>query len=211
MEGKYLVRHNLILYSAVAVEFSAELKNKFPSKSVTILHSGSKLLSKCTPDKFAASLLAKLTSLGVTVHLNTKVKMDTVPKTVGNPHIVETESGENYQSDITVNSIGRQIPNTLFMPSDLLDEKKLVKVSSFLNTQSRPDIFSLGDCAETGAPRRYVPIGDQAPVVATNILASIEKTPLKEYKYKAFDAYFLALGPKVGMVFIIFPYHLFTF
>lgn len=119
---------------------------------------------------------------------------------MGPLHTIETESGDKYESNITISCIGKQTPNTAFANPEWLDEKKLVKVSSFLNVATRPEVYSLGDAAETGAPRRYIPIAGQASVVAANIKASIEGNPLKEYKYKPFDIYFLALGPKEGMV-----------
>lgn len=185
----------------IGMESAAEIKEKYPEKDVTIIHNGPVLLSGYDlRPSFPKHTHDVLVSLGVKVVLNERVHLqDLPPFDASIPHSVRTESGKSFSSDLTLNCIGISVPNTEFLADSFLDEKKKVKVNSFLQVTSNPRIFSLGDVAASNAPPRFTSINDQAEIVATNILASIQGKGLKEYKYKAFNAMFLAFGKNRGV------------
>jgi NADH dehydrogenase FAD-containing subunit len=50
-------------------------------------------------------------------------------------------------------TIGRTIPNTSWLPGELLDEAGYVRVTPTLQTPDRPEVFAVGDVAATGPLR----------------------------------------------------------
>jgi NADH dehydrogenase FAD-containing subunit len=190
----------------VGIESAAEIKTAFPTKRVTLIHSGAALLHRYgLPVPFLDHVAKKLAAIGVEIVLNEKIDASTLPplSPSQSQHTLKTVSGKEFASDFTMSAIGKETPNTEFMQKELLSDAGLVLTSEFLNTPSASFIFALGNAAKTAAPLRVLPIEAQTKIIAENIktlAVSGSSAALKPYVYKAFDAFFLALGPSDGIV-----------
>ncbi|MGU9951668.1 MAG: FAD-dependent oxidoreductase [Gammaproteobacteria bacterium WSBS_2016_MAG_OTU1] len=67
--------------------------------------------------------------------------------------------------------------------SDLtLDDNGFVQVNEYLQSVSSEAVFAAGDCAASGAPKSGVIAVRQAPVLAHNIAAILNNTPLQKWQ-----------------------------
>jgi len=159
----------------VAVELSGEILSKYPSKKVSIVHSGPHLCSNITgpasPD-FSAAILLKLTSKGVEIHLGDSI----ASKTEG---IVTLKSGVTKAIDLIYDCAG-YIPNTAFVPKALKNDLGRIRVDAALKVVGTSNVFAIGDCNDVEETKTFVAAGTQegkmdgwpkghADVVAENI------------------------------------------
>lgn len=81
---------------AVGIEMAGCLKRSFPDKSIRLIHPHPKLLPEPLSDRFKDTIYTSLTSYGVDVILNTRVKEE-----LANGNLITT-TGETIESDITI-------------------------------------------------------------------------------------------------------------
>lgn len=80
---------------SLAVEYAGELKDTFPDKRVTIVHSDSQLLNSTYPNKYRKQVEKGLTSRGVNIVFNDYVdNFETIPAT--------TRSQRQLEGDLIV-------------------------------------------------------------------------------------------------------------
>ncbi|KAI8906756.1 hypothetical protein EDD86DRAFT_248347 [Gorgonomyces haynaldii] len=173
----------------IGIETASEIKHKYPEKQVTVVTAAPQILvMDGVKERLQKTVRAEIEKLGIKIITNARVQVPEDRKDV-NPwtgeHVVKTAEGTEIPSDYTLLALGIGKPNTSFVTlPELLNEKKYVAVNSNLHNPTYKNIFALGDVATTGGPRTAVATGDQVTVIVQNILASIARKPLKEYKPK---------------------------
>jgi NADH dehydrogenase FAD-containing subunit len=91
-------------------EYAGEIKDAFPNKKVTIVHSDSQLLNSAYPNKYRKRVEKDLTSRGVNIVFNDYVdNFDSAP--------VKTRSGRQLDGDVVVRSLAQFTNQNLFSDS----------------------------------------------------------------------------------------------
>ena len=118
----------------VGIETAAEIREYFPDKEVTIVHSGATLLHNFKiSDSTKARLLKKVTSKGIKVIFGEKAILpEGSAGLIEGSHEIKTEKGTVIASDLTFCTTGHAIPRTEFVGASLLNEKKFIKVKDTL-------------------------------------------------------------------------------
>ena len=185
------------------IEFAAETKVAFPDKEVTLLHSHATLISGDITEKFRKLIADKLVALGVKLVTGDRANLASLSSHVyvsGEQTVVTVDKEFQVKADFIIRCTGSGAPYTEFLPASLLNEKKFIKVKPTLQVDDAgfPNVFAIGDAANTGAPKKAYFTEGQAATVKANILAKIGGNPLKDYKAPPDNLAFLAFGPKKG-------------
>lgn len=109
-----------------------------------------------------------------------RLKMNTYVTQVNSDHIITDKHGKiNSSLIVWCGGVKKTLPN---WPNG--DQFSFTK---YLNLQSNPQVFVLGDCVNYGTdvPMDAQAAVKQANVVAHNIISSINNKPFKEFTYKA--------------------------
>lgn len=167
---------------ATGVETAAELgfeygnpKNADDKKEIILLSADKDILN-C--DSIAGNVTAELKKLNVTIRNNARVtSANNLPD--GKTEIV-LENGEKVVTDLYLPTMG-MTPNTEFLPSALLTEKKFVDIDDFYRVKGTENVWAAGDVV--WKPRgSFVLTDKQAAGVAKNIDAVLRgknQTPVK--------------------------------
>jgi NADH dehydrogenase FAD-containing subunit len=193
---------------AVGVQMATDIKQLFPEKEVTLVHSRDRLMSK-----FHSSLHAivhqRFEELGVkTVLGKGRVKLpENGYPTDGSEFSVELQDGTKLPADFAIISTG-QTPQsdilTTLAPGCITDSKFIsVKPTLQIADERFPHIFALGDIADTKAHKAARPALRQAEVVTSNIqrLLSGSNEALEEYEVTDPAAIHLTLGIEKSVIF----------
>ncbi|WP_028865540.1 NAD(P)/FAD-dependent oxidoreductase [Psychromonas aquimarina] len=180
---------------ATGVELSAELFNSLKQVSsygfehissadlkVSLVEAGEKILP-ALPERISGSAHQELSKLGVDVRTKTMV-------TEATEQGLLTKDGELIKADLIVWAAGIKAPDFMKDIAGLeTNRSNQLVVKSTLQTSLDDCIYALGDCASCALPEGgFVPPRAQsahqmASLVAKNIIASINKKPLSDYKY----------------------------
>lgn len=162
----------------VGVELAAEIKDKYPSKEVTILQSSSSLIPR-NSDKAKKYVTDYLLSKGTKIIYNERL--------VGkNGKLYRTESGNIFKSDLAFMCTGIS-PNTDYFKGKYrkyLDPRGYVKVNNNLFIPEMNNVFVAGDISYFAEEKTAQNAGRQAEVVVKNILAKENGKNMVEYKSK---------------------------
>ncbi|KAJ3023551.1 Apoptosis-inducing factor 2 [Thoreauomyces humboldtii] len=196
-----------------AVELCGEIKELYPSKAVTLVHSGEVLVPGIS-EKFSARIAVELKKLGVTVVSNDRIDLAAFSADkVGaehfshTPRTLTTRNGVAIATDVQFLMVGNTTYNSGIveaLDASLVDDKKQIKVSPTLQLASAdyPNFFASGDvCNATTQKLAYV-AGQQGDVVARNIEKLVDggKTAtLAEWKPASSNMMILTLGSKGGV------------
>ncbi|KAG8716743.1 hypothetical protein FRC09_015282 [Ceratobasidium sp. 395] len=186
---------------ALGIQFATDLKDLYPSKSITLLHSRDRLLPKFVEGMHNA-INKIIVDLGVTVMLGQRLDLrTTLPENAEynerGERIVRTMSGKPIASDLILLCTGQR-PNTNLarkLAADVVDEETgLLQVLPSLQlsrTGQKSEnqkvmepgetdlshIFAIGDAADAfGAIKAGHTAWFQGEVAAKNVLALIEHT-----------------------------------
>ncbi|ETL85401.1 hypothetical protein L917_15038 [Phytophthora nicotianae] len=191
---------------AVGCEVAAEIKVKYPSKSVTIVDANKQLISGSNlRDKFYSYLNASLEKLGVKVVLGERL----TERLTGNgfeQRTLRTDKGTEIESDIQLLCGGFRPVATLVqeMDSSLVTDQGFVKVNEKLQLEGSKyrSIFALGDMCNHPTPKMAIWAGEQASFLAGELAAVIRKKQtdfIKPFAGVAIEAMILPLGPSGGV------------
>ncbi|ETN19505.1 hypothetical protein PPTG_04797 [Phytophthora nicotianae INRA-310] len=191
---------------AVGCEVAAEIKVKYPSKSVTIVDANKQLISGSNlRDKFYSYLNASLEKLGVKVVLGERL----TERLTGNgfeQRTLRTDKGTEIESDIQLLCGGFSPVATLVqeMDSSLVTERGSVKVNAQLQLDGSKyaHIFAVGDMCNHPAPKMAFIAGEQGKFLAGELAAVIKKKQTgftKPFDTPAIAAMILPLGPSGGV------------
>ncbi|KAI0262522.1 FAD/NAD-P-binding domain-containing protein [Gloeopeniophorella convolvens] len=153
---------------AVGIEYAGEIKDAFPRKKVTIVHSDSQLLNGAYPAKYRKRLEKGVASRGINIVFNDYVdNFDVVPAT--------TRSGRPLDGDLIVPTFGAR-PGTGFVKSlgsGVLNSRGQIKVSATLQLESHPHIYAIGDVIDYAEQKQAAKAPKHAQIAAANILAQL--------------------------------------
>lgn len=176
---------------ATGVELAAEIRYEFKDKEVLLLSADPDI---CGGDSCAPNIKHELDKLGVKIKNNARV--GNTEKLPGDRTSVHLESGETIETDYYMPTMGL-IPNTEFLPSEWLTEKKYVDVQKDAQVVGEHGIWALGDVVSK--PRASFPETDaQATGVAKNI--ALEMRGLYQYPVKGMpvDVFICSMGRARG-------------
>lgn len=155
----------------IGFEFS-HIAKRSGSDEVTILQRGKNALVNFDQD-LVKMQVERTRELGIDVQF--EIQISRVSKTKNGFRIdFSTPKGNNFiECDLIVHSAGR-VPNidTLNLSAINVDiGKRGIKINEYLRSVSNPNVFSVGDCADTGAPNLTPVSANEARIAAKNILA----------------------------------------
>uniref|UniRef100_A0A7S2V287 FAD/NAD(P)-binding domain-containing protein n=1 Tax=Fibrocapsa japonica TaxID=94617 RepID=A0A7S2V287_9STRA len=194
----------------VGLELAGEIFAAYPDKKVTIVHSHANLLNNSQPplsSKFTARMLKLVEQMGATVILDDRVNVNLeeldANNMIVNSTTYTTGKGERVEADLLVWCVGTSSTN-LKLYRDSGWESSLcsghLKCTKYLQVEGVGDgkIFALGDIADTGATKMMYHAGEQAKIVAKNLVLLEQGKGLKPYPVPKKGTMIVPLGPKGG-------------
>ncbi|KAF8195725.1 FAD/NAD-P-binding domain-containing protein [Mycena galopus ATCC 62051] len=165
---------------AYGVQLATDAKEFYPSKSVTLIHSRDQLMNRFHPELHNV-IMKKLEDHGIDVILGQRVK---VPEgghfpISGPAYDVELADGRLIPADIAISCIGAvplSAPIASLSPALIDPQSKFVRVRPTLQVadEQYPNVFSIGDVADTKANKNARSGAAQAQVAANNIKSIIQ-------------------------------------
>ncbi|KIV77890.1 hypothetical protein PV11_09668 [Exophiala sideris] len=195
---------------AVGVQMATDLKEYYPDKQITVVHSRVHLMPQYH-HKFHDLVQKRFGELGVNVITGARVKIPSggFPKD-GSPFEVELTNGQKLSTEFVILATGQTPNNTLVADLDpeipnvvINPENGYIRVRptmQFLD-EKYPHLFAVGDIADTGAHKAARPGIAQAAVIAKNVEAMIEgREPTEKYVPGPAGIH-LSLGMKANVIF----------
>ncbi|MEM7334726.1 MAG: FAD-dependent oxidoreductase [Chloroflexota bacterium] len=164
----------------VGVEFAGEIASAFPNKKITLAHASNTLLDRSTP-KAQQKAFEQLTAKGVKIKFKRRFAKD------GDVYHCSI-SHETIRPDIAYVCVG-MVPNTEFLQAELpeiLDEKGLVKVDSFMKVAGYNNLYALGDCSTLEQRKHGYLAGVQGNHLADTLIKSAQGKTGKPYSTQPF-------------------------
>ncbi|KAI1272181.1 hypothetical protein F5Y07DRAFT_310888 [Xylaria sp. FL0933] len=196
---------------AVGVQMATDLKETYPEKEITLIHSRDQLMP-VYHSKLSDIIKARCQELGIKLVLGSRVNIpaDDFQRATGKPITISLQNGSTLEADIVIPATG-QTPNTEFLstlPASSADSlinpaNGFVRVKPTLQLQDPgyPHLFAVGDIADSGAHKAARPGAAQAQVVAKNILDMVEgRQPSGEIEVNP-AAIHLTLGLTKNLIF----------
>ncbi|KAM5347333.1 hypothetical protein ACJ41O_010338 [Fusarium nematophilum] len=194
---------------AVGVQMATDLKEVYPEKKITLVHSREKLMP-LYHEKMNAIIRERFQELGVELIAGTRA---VVPPggfpSDGRNFELELKDGRKVQADLIIPATG-QIPNNQFLESlkpsgdEIVNRANgFIRVLPTLQFQdpAYSNLFACGDIADTKAHKAARPGLGQAKVVAENIVAMVQgKQPVENITVTP-PAIHLTLGLTKNMIF----------
>ncbi|KAI5306755.1 hypothetical protein KEM56_007272 [Ascosphaera pollenicola] len=194
---------------AVGVQMATDIKEWFPEKEVTVVQSRARLMPKFH-EKLHEIVKERFDELGVKLITNARAKIPVTVPDDGSTFDLPLTTGETITADFLIRATG-QTPNTQLLNSlkpsssePLINPENgfiRVKPTLQLTDPKYPNIFSVGDIADSGARKTVKAALPQVSVVAKNILQLTEgREADKEFKPTPFGIH-LSLGKTKNVVF----------
>ncbi|EMC93590.1 hypothetical protein BAUCODRAFT_26843 [Baudoinia panamericana UAMH 10762] len=191
---------------AVGVQMATDIKELYPDKNVTLVHSRTQVMNAFHP-QLHEIVRKRCEELGIAMKLGSRVKLPPGGyPTDGSSFTVDLEDGTQLPADFAIICTG-QIPQSDILrtlsPSSI-NERRFIKVLPTLqiSDHDHPNVFALGDIADTGAHKAARPGMGQAALVARNIMHLIKKEPLEDYAASDPPAIHMSLGIRKNVVFV---------
>ncbi|KAL5391428.1 hypothetical protein DPSP01_001296 [Paraphaeosphaeria sporulosa] len=152
---------------AVGVELASDIKDFYPEKEVTLVHSRAQLLSSFGP-RLQNHVAETLTDMGIILRLNARPKFSSQTSTL------HFENGEEEAYELIIPCTGQQ-PNSgiisAMSPASISKETSHIQVKPTLQVADDmfPRIFAFGDVAATGGTKMARAAIFQSEVVLDNI------------------------------------------
>jgi len=162
----------------IAFEF-AHISKRAGASEVTILQRGPHALVNFDPD-LVDMQVERTKELGIDVHCEAVVE---AIKKEGEEFFVEYSTIQGKQSvicDHVVHAAGR-VPNIESLNLEAIGVetgRRGIKVNEFMRSTSNPNVFAVGDCADTGAPNLTPVSANEARIAAKNLLAGEDERPM---------------------------------
>jgi glutathione reductase (NADPH) len=163
----------------IAFEF-AHISKRAGASEVTILQRGKHALVNFDPD-LTDMQIDRTKELGVEVHCEAVV--EGVVKD-GSEYTVEYSTSQGKQTvncDHVVHAAGR-VPNIDTLNLEVIGVetgRRGIKVNEYMRSLSNSKVFSVGDCADTGAPNLTPVSANEARIAAKNLLAGKDSRAIK--------------------------------
>ena len=153
---------------ATGVELAAEIRAEFKDKKTVVLLSADQEL--VGGDSTAGAVERELVKLGV--QIKKSVRSDGVETLEDGKTQVSLSTGEKLVTDLYLPTMGL-VPNTEFLPSECLTERKYVDVDDRFRVKTIEDAWALGDAVSK--PRASYP-ETEAQVSCRQIVKCSEQT-----------------------------------
>lgn len=188
---------------AIGIETAGEIRDVWPDKKVTLIHSGTQLLNATYPDRFRRKALTSMQNRDINVILGDQVDGISDVRVVEG--VITRQAQSIPDADLVVPCFGPR-PNTGFIASSLADavtSAGLVSVRPTLQLKSYPHIFAVGDVIDWKEQKQAAKTGAHASVVAENVLALLTDSdkPLKIYKGSK-EMIVITNGSEGGLVYL---------
>ncbi|KAI0164963.1 FAD/NAD(P)-binding domain-containing protein [Xylariaceae sp. FL1272] len=198
---------------AVGVQMATDLKEIYPEKEVTLLHSREQLMP-LYHKKLDEIIKARCQELGIKLLLGSRVNIPAddfeTANGSGKPITISLQNGTTLQADAVIPATG-QTPNTQFLStlpnssegSIINPANKFIRVKPTLQFQDPkyPNLFAIGDVADSGAHKAARPGLAHAQVLSNNILDLINgREPASQIEITP-PAIHLTLGLSKNLVF----------
>lgn len=190
---------------AVGVQMATDLKEFYPDKDITVVQSRSRVMPNFHP-RLHEIIKGRFDELGVKLITDARVKIpDGGFPQAGNSFEVDLTNGTSQSTQLVILATG-QTPNNQLVahlnasspesPSIINTQNGFIRVRPTLQLldDQYPNIFAVGDIADTGSQKAARPAAAHAPIVANNIRALIENRTPEEKYVKAPWAIHLTLG-----------------
>lgn len=189
---------------AVGVQMACDLKELYPSKRVTLVHSRNQLMP-IYHTALSDLIKARLVELGVDLVTGSRVVVPAggFPNSSGQPFDIRLQDGRTLSADFAIQATG-QVPNNHFIQAGgLADDGTLINsANGFVRVQPTmqfldaryPHLFAVGDIADSGAHKAARPGMAQAAVAARNIVSMVGSGEPTEKVAVAPAAIHLTLG-----------------
>ncbi|KAK0201243.1 FAD/NAD-P-binding domain-containing protein [Desarmillaria ectypa] len=186
---------------AYGVQVAFDIKDQYPSKKVTLIHSRPQVMNRFH-HALHDIVVERFKAAGIKTILGQRIK--DIPdwfQNDGTEFSITLADGRDVKTDLVIPCTGSTVPLSdpllSLSPSSVDPETKYVKVKPTLQIVDSkfPHVFSIGDVADTGAHKAARPAIAQAQIVLRNIqrLMRDEKAELDTYK-PDLPAIHLALG-----------------
>ncbi|KAM5540768.1 hypothetical protein V8D89_005412 [Ganoderma adspersum] len=167
---------------AVGLELAGEIKQSFPTKSVTIVHRDSQLLNNAYPDKWRKDIERRVRARNINLLLGDSIE-DLSSENVNG---ITTTNGKSIpDADLLIKAFG-STPATGFITTlgaDVVTVQGTVKVNEFLEVAGHPGVFAAGDIIDWQEQKQAAKAGSHAGVVVANLAAFLQgQPPKKAYK-----------------------------
>ncbi|KAL7660696.1 hypothetical protein ACMYSQ_000145 [Aspergillus niger] len=163
----------------IGVELAGELADLTSSasseekKDITLISSTPRILP-VLKESASGTATSLLTSKGVRVLTNTKVISVSASKEEGGGFELKFENGETMDTDIYIPTIG-VLPNTSYIPREVLDEKGWVRVDSELKVVGVDGVYAAGDVTDCKQKLSFK-ADEMAGVVVGNLVNDIDSS-----------------------------------
>lgn len=186
---------------AVGIEFAGEIKEAYPGKNVTVVHSGSKLLTAVYPDKYRNAIEKKARARGINFVFDEYVDEIPEPGVRG----LSTRKGTHFESaDLVIPAFGSR-PNTAIVsslvPSPLSSNGSL-KVKPTLEVQGHAGIFAVGDVVDWNEQKQAAKGANHLGIVVPNVVSYLEGQPLKKAYKGSPELILIPLGKTGGSAYL---------
>ncbi|TFY61225.1 hypothetical protein EVJ58_g4643 [Rhodofomes roseus] len=188
---------------AVGIEFAGEINEAYPDKKVTIIHSGSKLLTSVYPDKYRNDIEKKARARGINIVFNEYVDEIPQPGVQG----LTTRKGTRFDTaDLVIPAFGSR-PNTAVVasltPSPISSNGSL-KVNPTLEVQGHPGIFAVGDVVDWDEQKQAAKGANHLGIAVPNVVSYVEGKPLKKVYKGSPELILIPLGKTGGSAYLGF-------
>lgn len=164
---------------AVGIQMATDIKELYPGKDVTLIHSRDKVMPKFHP-ALHDLIQTRFDELGIHLILNNRVTIPSGNESQDGKVALQLADGRTVAADMLIQATG-QIPNNQLVQSLPASEPLINPANGFIRVlptlqladAAYPNIFSLGDIADTGSHKAAKPGGGQAKVLAQNIVSMI--------------------------------------
>lgn len=197
---------------AVGVQMACDLKELYPEKEVTLIHSRQHIMP-LYHEKLSDMIKERFQELGVKFIGGSRVDIPSGGYPIGGtgePIEVKLQDGRTLTADFVVQATG-QTPNSQWLrdltpssPDSILNPKNgFVRVKSTLQfaDPAYPHMYAVGDIADSGAHKAARPGAAQAVVATKNILAMVGGREPEEKVVIGPAAIHLTLGLRRNAIF----------
>ncbi|KAI7767482.1 hypothetical protein LZL87_010810 [Fusarium oxysporum] len=194
---------------AVGVELSTEIKEEYPNKKVTLIHSRQQLLPRFG-QKLHDHVISALKSQDIEVRLGERPVFPSDAGQSGQETSLTFSNGENKTFDLVIPCTGLRPRSDIlatYSPKSIASNGEIL-VKPTLQVQnlpsSRQNIFAVGDVAQSGGAKQARACMMQGEVAVQNILGLIKSnSATKEYQPQFFEGMLnLTLGTHTAVVYI---------
>ncbi|KAG8865304.1 hypothetical protein FRB96_000194 [Tulasnella sp. 330] len=163
---------------AVGVQMATDIKEYFPDKDVTLIHSRAHTMPKFDP-RFHDIIKARCDELGIKMMLSNRVvgiPPNGFPND-GSEFTISLSDGSSITTQLAILATG-QIPNNQMLTSLNTSDSIINGDNGFIRVrptlqfvpEQYSQLFALGDIADSGMPKAARPGAAQADVVVQNVL-----------------------------------------